>query len=430
MIIYRRPGERVKNAERIQLDDRGLQRIPLLEGEEKLKYLNLSNNVITKIENIVSLPNLSFLDLTGNRIKEIAAHPTVKSLKVLILAKNQIEEIKNLECLPCLEVVDIHDNRIRHLNFKCLQNARVINLSSNMIESLEVNASMPHLLELNLRRNQIVEVKDLADMPALKKLYLSNNNISSLDQVSCLPELVDLTLETNPVDKPGLTATFKDKFPALVYYNLRRISQAEPESKVKTPFAELSLNTELPKETSKELVAKRDIRIRPPSPKLKPREPPVKIELPVFKPKNECNVIKIIQKEWEKEVERLDTRKAMKMKQQLNSNESKCNCANGPESLVQSGHAEIEANRVLYIYGNALEVLQRAEFYDSVEEIHLIYVRFDLIVYHENLDKLKKFTKLRKLVLSNNYLNSYILLSKIECLSTVQTLMMYDNEVM
>ena len=26
-------------------------------------------------------------------------------------------------------------------------------------------------------------------------------------------------------------------------------------------------------------------------------------------------------------------------------------------SLVQSGHAEIEANKILYIYGNALEVL-------------------------------------------------------------------------
>ena len=44
------------------------------------------------------------------------------------------------------------------------------------------------------------------------------------------------------------------------------------------------------------------------------------------------------------------------------------------------------------------------------------YVRFDLIVYHTNLDKLKKFTKLKKLVLSNNYLNSFILLSKIEVL--------------
>ena len=92
------------------------------------------------------------------------------------------------------------------------------------------------------------------------------------------------------------------------------------------------------------------------------------------------------------------------------------------ESLVQSGHAEIESNKVLYIYGNALEVLQRTEFYEVVEEMHLNYVRFDLIVYHANLDKLKKFTKLKKLVLSNNYLNSYILLSKIECLGAVETI--------
>lgn len=97
---------------------------------------------------------------------------------------------------------------------------------------------------------------------------------------------------------------------------------------------------------------------------------------------------------------------------------------------MQSGHAEIEANKILYIYGNALEVLQRAEFFESVEEMHLIYVRFDLIVYHENLDKLKKFTKLKKIVLSNNYLNSYILLSKIECLTSVQSVSMYDNEIM
>ena len=85
---------------------------------------------------------------------------------------------------------------------------------------------------------------------------------------------------------------------------------------------------------------------------------------------------------------------------------------------------------MLYIYGNALEVLQRTEFYDQVEEIHLIYVRFDLIVYHQNLDKLKRFTRLKKLVLSNNYLNSFILLSKIECLHSVESIMIYDNEVL
>mmetsp|Transcript_41892 Transcript_41892/g.30756 ORF Transcript_41892/g.30756 Transcript_41892/m.30756 type:complete len:226 (+) Transcript_41892:1492-2169(+) len=100
------------------------------------------------------------------------------------------------------------------------------------------------------------------------------------------------------------------------------------------------------------------------------------------------------------------------------------------KSVVQSGHAEIEANRILYIYGNALEVLQRAEFYEQVEEMHLEYVRFDLIVYHSNLEKLKKFTKLKRLVLRNNYLNSFILLSKVECLGSVQSLSISENEIL
>ena len=80
---------------------------------------------------------------------------------------------------------------------------------------------------------------------------------------------------------------------------------------------------------------------------------PVKIELPIFKPKNECNVIKIIQGEWEKEVERLNHKKFGTRPVAVQE-----------KSLVQSGHAEIESNRALYIYGNALEVLQRSEFHD------------------------------------------------------------------
>lgn len=54
-----------------------------------------------------------------------------------------------------------------------------------------------------------------------------------------------------------------------------------------------------------------------------------------------------------------------------------------------------------------------------VEELHLTFVRFDLIVYHPNLDKLRRFKKLKKLVLSHNALNSFILLSKIECIHSL-----------
>lgn len=52
----------------------------------------------------------------------------------------------------------------------------------------------------------------------------------------------------------------------------------------------------------------------------------------------------------------------------------------------------------------------------------MYYIRFDLVVYHTTMQKLKKFTKLKKLVLANNYLSSFILLSKIECLTTLEEL--------
>ena len=71
MIIYRRPSERANKAEKLALENRGFKHIPLLEGEEKLKFLNLQLNEITKIDNLVSLPNLTFLDLSQNKLTEI-----------------------------------------------------------------------------------------------------------------------------------------------------------------------------------------------------------------------------------------------------------------------------------------------------------------------------------------------------------------------
>lgn len=54
--MYRRPRERDQNQDKILLDQRGLKHIPLLEGEDRVKYLNLQNNLISKIENLVSVP--------------------------------------------------------------------------------------------------------------------------------------------------------------------------------------------------------------------------------------------------------------------------------------------------------------------------------------------------------------------------------------
>lgn len=92
-VVYRKPSERMANPDKLNLDKRELMNMPLLEGEERLRLLNLQNNHISKIENLVSLPSLIFLDLYNNNVKEISNLHSVPTLRVLMLGKNHLEKI-------------------------------------------------------------------------------------------------------------------------------------------------------------------------------------------------------------------------------------------------------------------------------------------------------------------------------------------------
>ena len=138
LVVYRKPSERNVNPERLNLDRRELTQMPLLEGEERLRLLNYQHNFIVKIENLLSLPNLIFLDLYNNQIKEINSLHTVQTLRVLMLGKNLIEKIRNLNSLNKLDVLDLHSNKISKIeNISHLQELRVLNLANNQISQGE-----------------------------------------------------------------------------------------------------------------------------------------------------------------------------------------------------------------------------------------------------------------------------------------------------
>ena len=89
IVIYRRPSERISNSDKLSLEHRGLKNVPLLEGEEKLKQLSLAFNDIVKMDNTASLPNLTLLDMSHNKISEMHRLPSsFQQLRVLILSKN------------------------------------------------------------------------------------------------------------------------------------------------------------------------------------------------------------------------------------------------------------------------------------------------------------------------------------------------------
>ena len=92
LVIYRRPVERQANPDKVNLEQRGLTQVPLLEGEEQLKHLLLAQNQIKKIDHLVSLPNLQTLDLSANKLVEInnfwLPGSSLEKLRTLNLGKN------------------------------------------------------------------------------------------------------------------------------------------------------------------------------------------------------------------------------------------------------------------------------------------------------------------------------------------------------
>jgi Leucine-rich repeat (LRR) protein len=110
-VVLRTAAERMASPERLNLDRRGLEACPLLQGEERLRLLNYQNNSIKVISNLHTLPYLIFLDLYNNQLTHISGLEQVPSLRVLMLGKNLVSKVERLDCLSKLDVLDLHCNR-------------------------------------------------------------------------------------------------------------------------------------------------------------------------------------------------------------------------------------------------------------------------------------------------------------------------------
>ena len=391
LVVYRKPSERNANPERLNLDRRELTRLPLLEGEEKLRLLNFQHNAIQKIENLVSLPNLIFLDLYSNNIKEISGLQTVPTLRVLMLGKNQIESIKNLQVLTKLDVLDLHSNLITVIeNITHLSELRVLNLANNQISTLDNLDGLVSLTELNLRRNRIESISGVESLLKLQRLFLSNNRILEVEKISPLsrcPQLTELALDGNPI------STLKNYVSAVI--------AASPGLKIMDS-----------KKVTKELKDQN-----------KPAPPPTVTVQEEAKKGSDAAVssevlIALIQTEWKNEVGRLRGRNlnAFKLRRDVDG-----------ESLLKSGHAELEGDTQLFLFGNSLEVLEKPDFRSSAVQISFKYIRFDQVV--QQIPVLKKYSNLQRLIFSDNNVHSFAHLSKLEQIPGLVSISLENNDV-
>ena len=378
LVVYRKPSERNLHHDKLMLNKRELSHLPLLEGEERLRLLNLQSNQISKIENLVSLPTLVWLDLNWNKIAEIENLHTVPSLRMLFLGKNCITRIRGLDSLKYLEMIDLHSNKISKIeNLKHLTNLKSLNLSNNQISVVDSLTGWVSLNKLLLSQNRIV----------------SEENIKNIKNIKTLGEL---SLEGNPI---AINIKAYVRFCFTKFLSLKILDgKRESEYKESKGFSleDAKSGTESTQPT--------------PDKKGDPNDDDISPE----------KLLKVISQEWTNEMKRLQEKGLNGYKRRKDSKQ---------ETWVQSGHAEIEGNTMLFIYGNAIEVLEKSNFQKEVEEITFQYMRFNTIVGGSNMKKLKKFDKLRKLTFMDNNIHSFVQISKLEAITTLRSLSIVRNDV-
>ena len=101
---------------------------PIVEGEERLRMLNLQHNSITQVQHLSNLRRLVYLDLYDNLLNEISGLDALVLLRVLMLGKNRlacwtttlllviyfsrIRRISGMQSLIKLDVLDLHGNMV------------------------------------------------------------------------------------------------------------------------------------------------------------------------------------------------------------------------------------------------------------------------------------------------------------------------------
>lgn len=190
----------------LNLSDNHINKIQSLGSLASLETLILSSNQISDIRSLASLEALKMLDLSYNQIKDIEGLASLKSLHEIYLSHNHIRWIKGLSSLKTLKKIYISHNKITEINEEikklgALKSLSMLDLSFNFITEIEGLTYLKSLETLELSFNEITDIKGLDSLKALTKVNLSNNSIADIQQLGFVLENQDLFLNVfnNPL---------------------------------------------------------------------------------------------------------------------------------------------------------------------------------------------------------------------------------------
>ncbi|XP_056385967.1 leucine-rich repeat-containing protein 23 isoform X1 [Hyla sarda] len=181
--------------------------------------LEVQDKELTDISVLESFIHLRYVDLSNNSLRDLTPLGSLTHLLSLRVDQNQLVSVSGLGQLPYLQQVSLAQNRLQNLQGLAHPRLESLNLIGNEIHILE-SLDCPKLNSLHtleLRGNKLQSTAGLY-LPSLRELYLAQNNIKTLGGLDNLVHLTSLHLRDNQLENLD---GFSENMRALQYLNLR-----------------------------------------------------------------------------------------------------------------------------------------------------------------------------------------------------------------
>lgn len=177
-----------------------------LVGVERFSHLQTliasRNNIGDDVRCLGSLRSLTHLDLSHNRLTTIldGVLPQPLSLRYLDVSNNMISNVEGLASYRHLEEVHLGDNRIEDVQAETMQALpilKTLTLRRNKLRSLHGVRSASTLKHLDVSENALAKINDLRGLTTLTYLDISGNGLLTLGTMEELPLLGTLLMGDN-----------------------------------------------------------------------------------------------------------------------------------------------------------------------------------------------------------------------------------------
>ena len=178
------------------------------EGLQTLRVLDISHNLLTVVDERLFEKSfdLHSLDISHNRISDLAISSGLENLQVLRLGSNLIRNIDLVRRLLQLQELDAGDNKIESIDLPLFTETHSfvrVNLSHNDIIEISLDAFFGSSHEVvDLSYNHLARLDQLG-WRRVQKLFLQGNAIDSVSPRALhgLTMLTDLHLEDNNLQR-------------------------------------------------------------------------------------------------------------------------------------------------------------------------------------------------------------------------------------